>query len=86
MVGHFTTVGGHAHERGSSKPAREVWSQLCRGFASQRHQKRSWKLIEKIATYLEDVLQGMLRYLEVDREDNNVLGRCLTRDANVLGS
>jgi len=35
---------------------------------------------------LEDVLQAMLTYLEVDREDNNVLGRCLTRDANVVGS
>jgi hypothetical protein len=36
-------------------------------------------VIEKITTYLEDAL-------EVDIEDNNVLGRCLTRDANVVGS
>ena len=25
-------------------------------------------------------------YLEVEKEDSNVLGRCLTRDANVVGS
>jgi hypothetical protein len=42
-------------------------------------------LIEKIATYLEDVFQGMPTLLEVDRKDNNVVGRCLTRDANVVG-
>ena len=63
-----------------------VWSHVCQGFASQRHQKRIWKLIEKIATYLEDVFQGMPTFLEVDRKDNNVVGRCLTRDANVVGS
>ena len=39
-----------------------------------------------MTAYLEDVLQGMLKYLEVDREDNSVLGRCLARDANVVGS
>jgi len=30
--------------------------------------------VEKKAKYLEDVLQGMLTKLEVDREDNNVFG------------
>ena len=32
-------------------------------------------MIEKTTTYLEDNLQEMLTELEVDREDNNVLGR-----------
>jgi hypothetical protein len=43
-------------------------------------------VIQKIATYLEDVLQGVLTLLEVDREENNVLGRCLTTDAKVVGN
>ena len=62
-----------AHESGLLFCAK-VWSHLCQGFASQRHQKRSWKLIEKKTTYLGDVLQGMPNYLETDREDNNVVG------------
>ena len=76
-----------AHESGLFFCAK-VWSHQRKGFASQRHLKRSWKLIEKILvpTYLEDVLQGMLKYLGVDREDDSVLGRCVTRDAKVLGS
>ena len=32
-------------------------------------------MIGKTTTYLEDNLQEMLTELEVDREDNNVLGR-----------
>ena len=49
LVGHFTKrQWGHglAHESGLLFCAK-VWSHLCQGFASQRHQKRSWKLIEK---------------------------------------
>jgi len=36
--------------------------------------------------YLGDVEQEMFMQLEVDREESKVLGTCLTRDANVVGS
>jgi hypothetical protein len=82
-----------AHESGffSAELVASVWSHLCQGFASKRHEEisvfqgfpaplpgldicldcsvelslvfgtaRSWKLIEKITTDLENVLQEML--------------------------
>ena len=35
---------------------------------------------------MEDVLQGMLTYLEVDRNDNNVVARRQTRDDKEVDS
>jgi len=80
----------------SAELVTSVWSHLCQGFASERHEEisvlqgfpaplpgsdicpdgfvelslvfetaRSWKLMEKIATYLEDVLQEMRRIANV---------------------
>ena len=96
---HQLTVGSllwHMKAFFSAELVTSVWSHLCQGFASERHEEisvlqgfpaplpgsdicpdgfvelslvfetaRSWKLMEKITTYLEDVLQEMRRIANV---------------------